>query len=116
MIVVKESFLSARQQLRNRLRNLFHIVFTIKGTKLDTGPNEVIIAAYKMYSYVYLLLYFISKFLENATDYIDSTEFRGGGRWKDVAAQLASDYCSSKTRYFQDYIAMLSMLTILYNI
>ena len=36
--------------------------------------------------------------------------------WKDVTAQLEADYCSSKTRYFQHYVAMLLMLTILYYI
>ena len=68
-----------------------------------------------MNSFVYLLwsiIVIISKVSDNASDY----ECRIGGMWKDVTAQLEADYCSSKTRYFQHYVATLLMLTILYYI
>ena len=103
LTVVKKNFLSARIQLQN----LVHIVFTKKVTKRDTGR--------KMNRFVYLLwsiIVIISKVSDNASDY----ECRIGGMWKDVTAQLEADYCSSKTRYFQHYVATLLMLTILYYI
>ena len=56
-------------------------------------------------------MYFISYFSENATD----SKCAGAASFEDNSVQNATDYCSSETRNFQDYIAMLSMLTILYN-